>query len=157
LSSGSARSLRREGHVTPRLPDASPATQRRQMPVGMGGADRGAGWVTARAFEANRQGSIIAIGRRLADATIVVLGQVIGDDAVDPTIPTPPSARRSCERAELSWCKEGGRSRKFLTFSVVFETHWFAMLASEMNNAKYKFCRKHHSSFVISKGLCSSY
>ena len=108
-------------------------------------------------FEANRQGSIIAIGRLLADATIVVLGQVIGDDAVDPTIPTPPSARRSCERAELSWCKEGGRSRKFLTFSVVFETHWFAMLASEMNNAKYKFCRKHHSSFVISKGLCSSY
>ena len=117
--------MRRDGHVTPRLPDASPATQRRQLPVGMGGADRGAGWVSARAFEANRQVSILAIGRLLADVTIVVLGQVIGDDAVNPTIPTP--------------CPHDGHVREMNFHGVskeagLVKTNWFAMLASEMNN-----------------------
>jgi hypothetical protein len=91
----------------------------------MGGADRGAGWVSARAFEANRQGSILAIGRLLADVTIVVLGQVIGDDAVDPTIPTPrPHDGHVREMNFDGVSKEAG----------LVKTNWFAMLASEMDN-----------------------
>ena len=57
--------------------------------------------------------------------TIVVLGQVIGDDAVDPTIPTPrPHDGHVREMNFDGVSKEAG----------LVKTNWFAMLASEMDN-----------------------